>query len=350
MRCIKVFYTVLAVVCLSLTTINFAVNAGVATFSGTVKSVDPATKTLVLTTDSGDVTFTADKNTKVNITDVDGAKTKADIGSLLSETKEGAGKGDKAEVTADDAKMVVKKVNATTTRRMTLTKEEIKARTAVLIQGNKDVAKSVQLACENPGSIKGTIKVMARTSEDVVVYLKEINGNKFTPVAKKFVLDGPENVKTKEKGLDSEYPKMDQVNIAFAPHVLTVLTGSVVDFPNSDTVRHNVFSPDPIPGTDEKINLGTYDIGTVKTVNLASDGELPLLCNVHAEMSGFIVAVPNPYFALTDRKGAFTIENLPPGTYVLTTWHERFKAVEAEITVAAGAVAEIKLPTMKKKK
>lgn len=350
MKLFKKLSVILGVVCFYIAAVNFAVIAGVATFSGKVKSVDTSTGKFVLTTDSGDVTLNTDEKTKVNITDVEGAKTKADVGSLQTIDKDGADKADSADVTADESSMVAKNVDATTSRRMTLTKEEIAAKAEQLIAGNFEVARKVQLASDSVGTINGKVRVMARTSEDVVIYIKEINGNSFTPAAKTQVADGAENVKIKTAGSGAEFPMMDQVNIAFTPHVLPVLTGSVVDFPNSDTVRHNVFSPDPIPGTEEKINLGTYDVGTIKTVNLAADGELPLLCNVHAEMSGYIVAVPNPYFTLTDRKGAFTIENVPAGKYVLTTWHERFKPVELEVEVAAGAAVEVKLPTMKNKK
>ena len=324
--------------------------AGGDEYSGKLKSVNTETKEFVVTTDDGkDVTFTSTDKTKVTIIDVDGAKTKADMGSVLSADSEGADKADSVVITAD-GKMKASKVVATTTRRMTLTKEEIAKRIETLVAGNKAIADEIKVKTDTPGTIKGSVRVMARTSEGAIIFIQEINGNDFTPVAKKLVPAGADNVKTKAAGSTPEYPMMDQVNIAFAPHVLPIVTGSVVDFPNSDTVRHNVFGPDPIPGTDEKINLGTYDIGTVKTVSLAADGELPLLCNVHAEMSGYIVAVPNPYFTITDRKGAFTLDNVPPGTYTLTTWHERFKPVSAEITVEAGQTAEIKLPTMKKKK
>lgn len=351
MKLVKGVAVVFAVFCLVAGSVSFSVIAGVAEFSGKIKSVDTEAHKITITTGDGkDATFTADDKTKVTIIDIDGAKTKADIGSVLSVEKDGADKADSAVISADDASMVAKNIDATTTRRMTLNKEEIASRTAKILAGNRDIAEQVKLKADSPGAIKGSVRVMARTSEDVIVYIEKINENNFVPVAKQQVAEGAENVKIKAKGSASEFPMMDQVNITFTPHVLPVLKGSVVDFPNSDTVRHNVFSPAQIPGTDEKINLGTYDIGTIKTVSLNNSGELSLLCNVHAEMSGFIVAIDNPYFTLTDRKGEFTIENIPPGKYTLKTWHERFNPVTAEVTVEAGQTAEIKLPTMKEKK
>lgn len=343
MKLFKSLGVIVAVFCF------YMVSAYAGEFSGKIKSSDTEAHTITITTDGGDKTFSVSKDTKVTIIDIDGAKTKADIGSVLTVDRDGADKADTAVLTDDD-KMGAKDINVTTTRRMTLTKEEIAVRTEKLIAGNYDIVNQAKLKADNTGTIKGSVRVMARTSEDVIVSIQEIGGNNFIPVAKTQVADGTDNVKTKVKGSSAEFPMMDQVNITFTPHVLPILKGSVVDFPNSDTVRHNVFSPEAIPGTAEKINLGTYDIGTIKTVNLSTEGELGLLCNVHAEMSGYIVAIPNPYFGLTDRKGEFTIENVPAGTYKLTTWHERFKPVEAEVTVVAGGTADVKLPTMKQKK
>lgn len=351
MRIVKGAAVVFFMSCLFMVAINVSLMAGVVDYKGKVKSVDHEAKKITITTDAGqDITLNVDDKTKVTIIDIDGAQTKADIGSILSIGKDGADKADSAEITADDSTMLASKINATTTRRMTLTKEEIASRTKAINEGNKKVADTLKLKVENPGVIKGSVRVMARTSEDALVYIENINANNFTPTPKQFVPSGEANVLTKGKGSASEYPLMDQVNITFTPHVLPIIKGSVVDFPNSDTVRHNVFSPDPIPGTSEKINLGIYDIGVIKTLSMKESGELSLLCNVHAEMSGYIVAVDNPYFVLTDRKGEFIIENVPPGKYTLKTWHERFKPVTAEVTVEPGQTAEVKLPTMKEKK
>ena len=65
-------------------------------------------------------------------------------------------------------------------------------------------------------------------------------------------------------------------------------------------------------------------------------GETDLLCNVHAEMAGFAVAFENPYFAMTDKDGSYTIEGVPPGKYVVKTWHEKLKELSQEVTVEAG--------------
>ncbi len=176
------------------------------------------------------------------------------------------------------------------------------------------------------GTITGTVSCKGvRSPEDTIVYIEKVEG-KFTPPA--------------------EHPAMDQHNLVYTPHVLPLLVGTAVDFPNSDAVRHNVFSP---PGSAKVFNLGTYDVGVVKTVVFDVVGEIPLLCNVHAEMAGYIVSLQNPYFAITDKTGAYTIKDVPPGKYTVTTWHEKLRSASQEIEVKDGATATANLELKKKK-
>jgi hypothetical protein len=323
------------------------------TFEGKVKKVElgekPKMGKITIATAEGDKTFDVTKKTSVKIIDVDNKTTKADVGSILNEEKDGADKADTAEITSKDG-VVAKKIVATTTRRMTLTREEVKRKTEEILQCNAETVGKAKTAVENPGTITGKVKVFSRHSGDTIIYIESIGEGNFTPVQKEHVPEAKGLVKKKSPGSPRECPIMDQLNITFTPHILPVLKGSVVDFPNSDTVRHNVFSPEPVPGTKEKINLGTYKVGTIKTVDVPGVGEMTLLCNVHSEMSGVIVSMDNPYFTITDRKGSFTIENVPPGTYTLKTWHEKFASVSKEVTVAPGKVTDVILPKMKKKR
>jgi hypothetical protein len=68
-------------------------------------------------------------------------------------------------------------------------------------------------------------------------------------------------------------------------------------------------------------------------------GDVPLLCNVHPEMSGYIFVVPTPYFALTDKEGSFTIKNVPPGQYTIKTASEGAKPATQPVTVGASPVS-----------
>ncbi|MEE8300586.1 MAG: carboxypeptidase regulatory-like domain-containing protein, partial [Desulfatiglandales bacterium] len=167
--------------------------------------------------------------------------------------------------------------------------------------------------------ITGKVKVFrARRSADVVVYLADVPGT-FKPPAK--------------------HPRLDQKNLIFIPHVLPIVVGTTADFANSDNVKHNVYSP----SKTKKFNLGTYGSDIVKQVTFDKEGEAALACNVHAEMSAYIVILPNPKFTKTVNDGGFTIANIPPGEYTLKTWHERKRAYRKKITVEAGKTAEINI-------
>jgi hypothetical protein len=129
---------------------------------------------------------------------------------------------------------------------------------------------------------------------------------------------------------------VDQKKMTFTPHVAVVLKGATVDFLNSDAVGHNVYWPS-ISG-DKKLdhNLGTWPQGQTKAFTFTTLGAAALLCNVHTQMSGYIVVVPTPYFAVTDSQGKFVIKDVPPGKYVIKVWSEVAKPLSQPIEVTSG--------------
>jgi len=167
------------------------------------------------------------------------------------------------------------------------------------------------------GTITGTIKVTnVKDARDVVVFLEHVEGT-FKP--------------------PQENPVIDQLNMVFIPHVLPIIVGSNVQFPNSDEVRHNVFSPSKI----KPFNLGTYSKGITKEVLFNKTGVVTLLCYVHTTMSAFIIVLDNPYFTKTGPDGTFILKDVPIGTYTLKTWHEKFKEKSQEVIVKEGIIVEI---------
>src|SRR6516164_9362927 len=98
----------------------------------------------------------------------------------------------------------------------------------------------------------------------------------------------------------SQKPVMDQKGLVFSPHVLVVQQGTTVEFQNSDNVQHNVFWPSISGNKKEGHNLGTWPKGEKRPFMFNAPGVVPLLCNVHPEMAGYIVVSPTPYFAETD--------------------------------------------------
>lgn len=162
------------------------------------------------------------------------------------------------------------------------------------------------------GDIKGKVKAKGwKHSGDAVIYIDKIPGKQF---------DAPKEPAT-----------MDQKNLVFIPHVLPVLTGTSVDYLNSDDVLHNVFTPDKCA---EKFNLGTWPKGQVRSYKFENLGCVSvMLCNVHPEMEAFIVVLQNPYFAVSAKDGSYEIKNVPGGKYTLKIWHEKLKGQEVSVEV-----------------
>ncbi|MFQ5722947.1 MAG: plastocyanin/azurin family copper-binding protein [Terriglobia bacterium] len=134
-----------------------------------------------------------------------------------------------------------------------------------------------------------------------------------------------------------EPARMDQKELRFVPHLLVIQVGTTVEFPNSDPVSHNVFS---ISDT-KRFNLGLYSRGTVRRIKFDKPGVVELLCNVHLEMSAYIVVLKNPYFARTAPDGTFRIPNVPAGRHRLRCWHERLEAKEQEIEIPTTGTIQV---------
>lgn len=147
--------------------------------------------------------------------------------------------------------------------------------------------------------------------------------------------------------------ELDQRKLSFIPHILPVLVGTEVDFPNNDQVAHNVFSLSQA----KKFNLGSYGPGQKKTIKFDTPGVIDLRCDVHQEMNAFIMVLKNPYFTKTDSGGNFTIPDidilkkqgltgvapLPPGKYVIKTWHEKLRTSKITVNVANESRISVEL-------
>lgn len=111
---------------------------------------------------------------------------------------------------------------------------------------------------------------------------------------------------------------VDQRNKTFIPHVSVITVGTTVRFPNDDTVFHNVFAYFQA----KRFDLGMYPRGASKSETFNKPGLVALLCNIHSNMSAYIMVVDTPYYAVCDNAGRFLIKGVPPGTYTLHAWHE----------------------------
>ena len=114
--------------------------------------------------------------------------------------------------------------------------------------------------------------------------------------------------------------------------------GTTVPFHNSDPVAHNVFWPSISGNKKLGHNMGTWPKGVQKPFKFDQPGVVPLLCNVHPEMSGYIIVSPTPYFAKSDASGNFTIPGVPDGKYTVTAWHEGAKQQSKPASVPVESV------------
>jgi plastocyanin len=132
--------------------------------------------------------------------------------------------------------------------------------------------------------------------------------------------------------------KVAQKGAVFSPHVLPVLAGTKVEWPNNDDIFHNVFSMSDA----RQFDLGLYKgPAPEKAVIFDQPGKVDVYCSIHADMHCVVLVLANPYFAKTDADGHYTITNVPPGNYKLKAWHERLPADSREITVPETGVTNV---------
>ena len=186
------------------------------------------------------------------------------------------------------------------------------------------VPASIVLAAVTTGAYGGTIhgKVSGAKGESVV-YVEAIAGKTFSA--------------------PTQHPVIDQKGLMFSPHILVVQEGTTVEFLNGDSVAHNVFWS--AVGGNKKLghNLGTWPQGEKRSFKFDEPGAVPLLCNVHPDMSAFIIVTPTPYFAKTDKTGEYKIENVPDGSYTVTAWNEGTKPHSSQVNASGDTKLDFTL-------
>jgi len=126
---------------------------------------------------------------------------------------------------------------------------------------------------------------------------------------------------------------IEQRNKTFAPHLMAVPIGSTVAFPNFDSIYHNVFSL----SAPQRFDLGLYKSGDMRQVVFDKPGIIRLGCNIHANMSAYLVVVDAPHYVVSEQDGNFSFKSLRPGKYRVQAWSEQSSdPVSTEITIKAG--------------
>jgi plastocyanin len=194
------------------------------------------------------------------------------------------------------------------------------------------------------GTIRGNVKAQARpeVQEDIDAgkyasrkykFLERINYDDL----KDFVVYIDQEVPGKNSAPTKPVQVVIQRDAIFSPHVLPVMVGTTVQWPNNDDIYHNVFSMSEA----KQFDLGFYRSDEIKRVIFDKPGRVDVFCSIHTRMSCIILVLENPFFSSTDKNGNYRISNVPAGTYRLRAWHERLPGQVKTITVPeTGEVIE----------
>jgi plastocyanin len=208
-------------------------------------------------------------------------------------------------------------------------------------------------AQSNTGTIKGHVRLTGKLPGNPVIRMgvdpmcSRMNAGK--RVIQEYVaatIDGSlANVFVRLQGNFPQTPVstqpviIDQHACVYTPRVVGVRAGQTLQIKNSDTFLHNL---DGLSGKNNGFNQAQPRAGQVYEFKPKNEEVmLHLKCDVHNWMNAYMGIVTNPYFAVTNTMGAFQIDKVPPGTYTIQIWHERYGPVMKTVTVKAGAVATI---------
>ena len=168
-----------------------------------------------------------------------------------------------------------------------------------------------------------------------VVTVFDTNGNRLADRSNVVVfIDGISKVPGPNK--DSQAPRISHKDALFAPRVLPITRGGVVDFFNDDDIYHNVFSL----SKTKPFDLGIYPQGTTKLVTFDRAGLVKLYCNIHPDMVANILVLNNNHFAVTNADGEFKIAGLPDIQITLRAWHESGEAKPQQISMSGESILE----------
>jgi plastocyanin len=182
---------------------------------------------------------------------------------------------------------------------------------------------------DRSGVVKGRITIAGKPTADAVVSIEGI---------------AAERVKARSAAF-SRKAVLDQREMKFTPHVLPVLVGTTVDFPNNDKNWHNVYSKSEA----KEFDVGLYAPGKSRSAKFDKPGVVRILCNVHPAMEAFIVVKEHPYFAAADKQGNYRIDAVPLGKYRVQVWHPQMGTSETGVEIVRdGEVLDISFDLKKK--
>ena len=186
------------------------------------------------------------------------------------------------------------------------------------------VAKDPEV-CGDGDRLVGEVKVSGGALQNVVVYLEGVEAGKGW-------------------GIPDDGVLLDQKDCRFIPHVVVIPKGEPLVIQNSDPVLHNIHAREIAGRVHRTIfNLAQPDQDSRLTqrVRLRRSNQVEVVCDAHEFMHAAMLVVDNPYYAKVDQAGAFSIAEVPPGTYLAKAWHPTLGTQEQEVTIAPDGTMEV---------
>lgn len=131
---------------------------------------------------------------------------------------------------------------------------------------------------------------------------------------------------------------LDQDGCHYRPHVFGIQVGQTLQIKNSDGILHNINAK---PQQNRGFNISQPVEMTTERRFSQPEVMVPLECDVHGWMNAYAGVLDHPYFSTTGDQGSFSIDQLPPGDYVIEAWHEEYGTQTMEVTVGASQTVEI---------
>jgi plastocyanin len=200
-------------------------------------------------------------------------------------------------------------------------------RGSVRFEGKAPAAKAISMAADPSCAQQHPTPVMAQEVmvdakgdlQNVIVFVSEGLGDR--------TFDRP-----------SEAAVIEQKGCLYQPHVLAVRANQRLELVNDDPTSHNIH---PVPANNREWNKAEPPGSKMEEAFAREEIAIPVKCNVHPWMHGYIAVFKHPYFAVTGRDGGFDLSHLPPGTYTIKAWHEKLGSSTQTLTISANETKEM---------
>jgi plastocyanin len=131
---------------------------------------------------------------------------------------------------------------------------------------------------------------------------------------------------------------LDQKGCIYQPHVLAIQANQPIEVVNDDPTSHNIH---PVPANNREWNKSQPPGSKAEETFQREEIAIPVKCNIHPWMRGYVAVFKHPYFVVTGKDGSFDLPNLPPGTYTVKAWHEKLGSSTQKITVGTDETKAI---------